>query len=166
MTLVTSFRASSFFNWSKRDLESGIGCSSNFSGTMGRVSSRQKPYFFLSMSSGICSPTRWPTADEITYSSFSKWSPCFGTLPSARAKSAATEGFSAIMRHFMWGRAVTPRLHEVQEILFFVTPLTVEQYEFTRAIFFRHHEQRTIAQLGQKLLVGNYFVGRNFGRGG
>ena len=71
MTLVTSLRASSFFSWLKRSLPSGSGWSSNSSGMIGSVSSRQKPYFFLSMSSGIWSPTRWPTADEMTYSSFS-----------------------------------------------------------------------------------------------
>src|SRR5438046_3156992 len=33
----------------------------------------------------------------MTYWSFSKWSPFFGILPSARARSAATLGFSAMM---------------------------------------------------------------------
>ena len=65
---------------------------------IGSVSRRQKPYFFLSISSGISSSTTWPTAEEMTYSSFSKWSPFFGTLPSARARSCATLGFSAMMR--------------------------------------------------------------------
>ncbi len=48
-----------------------MGLRPNFSGMMGRVSSRQKPYFFLSISSGISSSTRCPTADEMTYWSFS-----------------------------------------------------------------------------------------------
>src|SRR3954467_6607564 len=64
---------------------------------IGSVSRRQKPYFFLSISSGINSSATWPTADEMTYSSFSKWSPFLGTFPRARARSAATLGFSAMI---------------------------------------------------------------------
>ena len=48
-----------------------MGLRPNFFGMIGSVSSRQKPYSFLSMSSGISSSTRWPTADEMTFSSFS-----------------------------------------------------------------------------------------------
>jgi hypothetical protein len=71
ITRSTSLRARSFFSRSKRSFDSAIGFSWNFSGMIGSVSSRQKPYFFLSMSSGIWSSTRCPTADEMTYSSFS-----------------------------------------------------------------------------------------------
>ena len=39
-------------------ISSAIGFSPNFSGMIGSVSSRQKPYFFLSISSGISSSTR------------------------------------------------------------------------------------------------------------
>ena len=78
-----------------------MGLRPNFSGMMGNVSKRQKPYFFLSMSSGISSSTTWPTAEEMTHSSFSYQSPFLGTFPRARARSAATDGFSAMTRDFM-----------------------------------------------------------------
>src|SRR4051812_6261944 len=97
MSCVMSLRAMSFFRRPKTSFDLSIGLSSNSSGMIGSVSSRQKPYFFLSMSSGISSSATCPTAEEMTYSSFSKWSPFLGTLPRARARSAATLGFSAMM---------------------------------------------------------------------
>ncbi len=66
-----SLRAISFFNCANRSFELSLGLSSNFSGMIGSVSSRQKPYFFLSMSSGINNSATCPTAEEITYRSFS-----------------------------------------------------------------------------------------------
>ena len=62
MTVPTSFRESSFFTAAKRSLLSSIGLRPNFSGRIGNVSRRQKPYFFRSMSSGISSSTRCPSA--------------------------------------------------------------------------------------------------------
>ena len=66
MTSSMSLRASSFLRSANRSFDSSIGFSWNFSGMIGSASRRQKPYIFLSMSSGICSSTMWPTADEIT----------------------------------------------------------------------------------------------------
>src|SRR5205807_10653263 len=87
----------------------------NFSGIIGSVSRRQKPYFFLSMSSGMSSSATCPTADEMTYCSFSKWSPCFGIFPRTRAMSAATLGFSAMTRDLdIEGREVRPHLAALQ----------------------------------------------------
>src|SRR5436853_6162663 len=42
--------------------------------------------------------SRWPTAEERTYRSPSKYSSLRASPPSARAMSAATEGFSAMIR--------------------------------------------------------------------
>jgi len=66
ITSSTSLRPRSFLRRSNRAFDSSIGFSWNFSGMIGRASRRQKPYFFLSMSSGIWSSTMWPTADEMT----------------------------------------------------------------------------------------------------
>ena len=66
ITESTSLRARSFLSRSNRSFDSAIGLSWNFSGMIGRASSLQKPYFFLSMSSGIWSSTMCPTADEMT----------------------------------------------------------------------------------------------------
>jgi hypothetical protein len=66
ITSPMSLRPSSFFRRSNRAFESSIGLSSNFSGMIGRASSLQNPNFFLSMSSGIWSSTRCPTAELMT----------------------------------------------------------------------------------------------------
>ena len=71
MIWVMSFRAISFFSRAKTSFDCSVGLSSNSPGMIGSASSRQKPYFFLSMSSGMRSSATCPTADEMTYSSFS-----------------------------------------------------------------------------------------------
>ena len=70
MTHSMSLRPISFFSaWSFFFVFS-IGFRSNFSGIMGRFDNDHLAYF-LSMSAGITSSTRCPTADAMTYSSFS-----------------------------------------------------------------------------------------------
>src|SRR5690242_20745536 len=84
---------------------SSFGTSLNFSGRIGRSAKRH----FLSLgsySSGGASPTRWPTAHVITYSSPSRYVFSFDGLyepGSAAARSRPTEGFSAMTSVLLMG---------------------------------------------------------------
>ena len=69
-----------------------IGFSSKCDGITGSLANVHLPRL-TSSSSGSPISTRWPTAELITYRSFSKWSPSFLMLPSAFAISLATDGF-------------------------------------------------------------------------
>ena len=74
-----------------------MGFSSKRLGIAGRWANVHLPRF-TSSSSGMPISSRWPTADEMTWRSLSKYSPWRVKPPSARAMSAATEGFSAMIR--------------------------------------------------------------------
>ena len=85
-----------------------MGCSSKVRGIAGRTSNFQGRFFRFGPV-GILSSTRWPTAEVMMDSSFSKYResrdfPFFSNLPRclarARERSVMTEGFSAMMRVF------------------------------------------------------------------
>src|SRR6476620_8440542 len=99
MTSWTSARFSSRLMRLKRAWVFSIGLRSKCSGMIGRFAKLHLPRF-LSISPGRQSSTRWPMAEVITNSSFSKASFFFGIFPRARARSAATLGFSAMTRAF------------------------------------------------------------------
>ena len=98
----------------RRVSDCSIGCSSNLFGIAGSTSKfqgrlRGLPFFPIGPW-GILSSTRWPTAEVTTKSLFSKYIsrplpffsnfPTSGALASARDRSVATDGFSAMMSVF------------------------------------------------------------------
>src|ERR1041385_246678 len=80
----------------RRSLLFSIGERSKCGGIRGSRANDHLP-FLTSYFSGTASSSRCPTAEDRTYSSLSKWSPLRVKPPSARAMSAATDGFSAMM---------------------------------------------------------------------
>jgi hypothetical protein len=103
MMALTSLRLTCLTTADRRDLALSIGDRSKCGGTTGRLAKLHLPRL-TSYSSGALISTRWPTAEVTTYWSFSKWSACFSNLPavgvSARTRSCATLGFSAMMTVF------------------------------------------------------------------
>src|SRR6478672_6250065 len=95
--VVTSLRLISLFSTLRRDSVLAIGFSAKYGGIIGRWVKLHLPRL-TSYSSGTAISSRWPTADDRTYSSDSKYSSCLVKPPSALAMSFATEGFSAMMR--------------------------------------------------------------------
>src|SRR5690606_22879360 len=73
-----------------------IGFRAKCGGITGRCANDHFPRL-TSYSSGAEISTRWPTADDSTYWSDSKYSSCLVKPPSVFAMSFATEGFSAMM---------------------------------------------------------------------
>ena len=104
----TSLRLISRVSSLSRSALFSIGLRSNSGGITGRWANDHLPRL-TSYCSGAAISTRWPTADDSTYWSLSKKSPCLAKPPSARAMSAATEGFSAMIRAFPIGSWVTAR---------------------------------------------------------
>src|SRR5690606_31947152 len=73
------------------------GPRANSGGITGRWAKLHLP---LTGSLGATRPSRWPTLDDSTYWSLSKYSPSRLNPPRAREMSSATDGFSAIMSVF------------------------------------------------------------------
>ena len=100
MRVETSLRLISLFNTLRRASVFGIGLSAKYGGIIGKCAKLHLPRF-TSNSSGTAISSKWPTADDRTYSSDSKYSSCLVKPPSVFAISFATEGFSAMMRVFV-----------------------------------------------------------------
>src|SRR5882672_6226448 len=105
----TSLRLRSFNNTFNRASLRSIGARSKCGGTTGNFANDHLP-FLTSCSGGKVSSSKWPTAEDSTYLSLSKYSPLRVNPPSAREMSAATDGFSAMMSFFgMRGREGYPQ---------------------------------------------------------
>src|SRR5450830_1721599 len=94
---VTSLRLISRDSALRRDSVLAIGLSAKCGGIIGRWVKVHLPRL-TSYSSGTAISSKWPTAEDSTYSSDSKYSSCLVKPPSVFAISFATEGFSAMMR--------------------------------------------------------------------
>ena len=99
MSWSTSLRLINLVSVRSRCSDLGRGCRSKLGGMTGRCAKLHYP-LFTSYCSGATISKRCPTAEEINMSSRSKTSSFFSKPPSARARSAATDGFSAITRVF------------------------------------------------------------------
>src|SRR5471030_2108300 len=95
--VVTSLRLISLFSTLRRASVLAIGLSAKYGGIIGRCAKLHLPRL-TSCSSGTAISSRWPTAEDSTYSSDSKYSSCLVKPPSVFAISFATDGFSAMMR--------------------------------------------------------------------
>src|SRR5262245_12626606 len=91
-----SLRRISFSSTSRRFALRSIGERSKCGGITVRCLNVHLP-FFTSCDGGTTISSKCPTADDTAYSSLSKYSFLRDMPPSARAISAATEGFSAMM---------------------------------------------------------------------
>jgi hypothetical protein len=117
MSCSTSLRLINLVSVRSLCSDLGSGCRSKVGGMTGRCAKLHFP-LFTSYCSGATISNRCPTAEEINMSSRSKTSSFFSKPPSARARSAATDGFSAITRVFdkAWTHKGRERIFRIRQV--------------------------------------------------